>query len=89
MEEQASSGSKFIYVLLAVLFIGLIVGATAWFYLTGRNATEQTDTVATEPATTDPQTAGANEIDATLVEIDGEITEITSDEESDDDTIDY
>lgn len=88
MGEQPTGSSKFAYVLLAVLFIALIVGATAWFYLTGRSET-QDSTATTETTTTDPQQEGDKEIATALEEIDSDLAEITSDEESEDDTVDF
>jgi|GEM_PF-5194528 len=92
MEEQArKGGSKFLYVLLALGIIALIGGGVAWFRATGQSpesVTTQTPTPQPQPST-DPKTEVKGELATTLSDLDTDLGEITLDEESDDDTVDF
>lgn len=86
MEEKASS-SKGIYTLLGLLFVVLIGGTTAWFYLTGDPKTDNVTENNSQSAQESEISAAETDLDQSLKELDEEIEVITADEASDDDTI--
>jgi len=88
METQQKG--RALYVVLALVFAGLIVGGATWFYMMGSDkevATTQTTTDKT--STENVETSAQTELDGSLTELDGEIAAIEVDEESEDDTVDF
>lgn len=91
-EEVTSGGSKVTYIILAFVFVALIIGASAWFYATGRSKPEPltttTPTKTTAPVT-DDKVAAQTEINTNVADLDDELATINQEEEegAEDDTV--
>lgn len=90
---QTEQKGRALYVVLALVFAGLIVGGAAWFYFSkDRTESDATTTNQTNNAVTtetDAAVAAKTELDGSLDELDSELAAIEVDEEADDDTVDF
>ncbi len=84
--KQENTGSTVIYILLGILFIAIIGGVSAWFYVNKPAPVSQNSTT-TPTAKVDEISAAKTDLKSTLQDVDNDLMTITDDEGASDDTI--
>ena len=88
-DETNSTGSKALPILIAILAFLLIAGGIGWFYFNSKAPSTESATTTAPITTLNPKTEAKTEITGALDDIDSDLTEIETDEGSEDDTIDF